>query len=79
MIESGFPFLEFCAAISACLSVYFYGNGSLKAPWVGLCAQSFWWVWTWEEELYVMMLLNFFMTVTHIRNIIVMKRRRHDD
>ena len=73
------PILEVCAAISACVSDYFYGNGSLKAPWIGLFSQVFWWLWVIENNFYFMMTLNVFMTVTHIRNLTVMKRRQNDD
>ena len=76
LLYNDIPVLEVTAALSACCSVYFDGNNSLKAPWIGLGAQSIWWIWTWENELYFMMILNVFMTITHIRNIIVMKKEK---
>ena len=71
-----FPFLEFFAATGACLSVYLYGNGSKKAQWVGLVSQTVWWWWAIRHGLYFIMLLNIFMTITHIRNIFKMRRRK---
>ena len=68
--------LEILAALSACISVYFYGNGSPKAPWIGLGSQIFWWSWSIKEDLYFIIILNIFMTITHIRNIFKMKRRK---
>ncbi len=76
MIVSEVPILEIICSLSACVSVYLYGNGSLKAPLFGICSQFFWWAWTIQEGLYFMMLLNVVMTLTHIRNIIKMKGRR---
>ena len=73
------PLLEISAALSACVSVYFYGNGSPKAPWIGLGSQLFWWSWAIENDLYFMMVLNIFMTLTHIRNIFKMKGRQTND
>jgi len=68
--------LEILAALSACISVYFYGNRSPKAPWIGLGSQIFWWSWSIKEDLYFIIILNIFMTITHIRNIFKMKRRK---
>ena len=70
-----FPILELLAAISACVSVYFYGNKSPRAPWIGLASQEFWWAWSLKNNLYFMIILNIFMTLTHIRNIFKMKGR----
>ena len=71
-----FPFLEFFAATGACVSVYLYGNGSKKAPLFGLVSQIFWWWWALKYDLYFIVLLNLFMTLTHIRNIFKMKERK---
>ena len=80
MLISEIPLLEIMAAITACVSVYLYGNGTVKAPYFGLVSQIFWWWWTIQEQLHFMMILNIFMTLTHIRNINKIKRRqRHGD
>tara|TARA_R100001163_G_scaffold62182_1_gene52734 strand:- start:487 stop:717 length:231 start_codon:yes stop_codon:yes gene_type:complete len=76
MILSEIPLLEIIAAITACVSVYLYGNGTVVAPFFGLFSQIFWWWWTIDEALYYMMFLNVFMTLTHIRNIFKMKGRQ---
>tara|TARA_R100000742_G_C4278258_1_gene100866 strand:+ start:2567 stop:2812 length:246 start_codon:yes stop_codon:yes gene_type:complete len=79
MLVSELPLLEITAATTACISVYLYGNGTIKAPLFGLGSQVFWWWWTIEEGLYFMMVLNIFMTLTHIRNIFKMKGRQTND
>ena len=76
MIVSDVPILEIICSLTACVSVYLYGNGSLKAPLFGIFAQLFWWAWTIQAGLYFMMMFNVVMTLTHIRNIIKMKGRR---
>ena len=41
MLVSEVPVLEIICSLSACVSVYLYGNGSLKAPLFGICSQLF--------------------------------------
>ena len=66
--------IEATAAIAAVVSVWCYGNQSKSAPYVGLVSQCFWWTFAFYFNMKFIMLLNAFMTFTHIRNIFKYKQ-----
>lgn len=67
-------FIEASAALSAIVSVWFYGNQSRHAPYIGLCSQVFWWTFSIYHMMTFIMILNVVMTITHIRNIFKYKQ-----
>jgi hypothetical protein len=66
--------IEATASIAAVISVWSYGNHSKHAPYIGLISQCFWWTFAIYFDMKFIMLLNAFMTFTHIRNIFKYKQ-----
>lgn len=65
-----FQILEFSAAISAIVSVYFYGNKVWYAPLIGFVSQIIWISWCYSMNLYSMFILCCGMIFVHYRNMI---------
>jgi len=62
--------LELFAAVSAIISVYFYGNKVWYAPLIGFASQVIWITWCVAMDLYSMFILCCGMVLVHYRNMI---------
>ena len=65
--------LELFAAVSAIISVYFYGNKVWYAPLIGFASQVIWITWCVAMDLYSMFILCCGMVLVHYRNMIQYK------
>ena len=61
--------LEIFCAITAVVSIYYYGSKSWYAPLFGYFSQIFWIWWAIAGNHYPMLLLSLAMVLTHTRNL----------
>ena len=68
--------LEIFCAITAVISIYFYGSKAWYAPLFGFFSQIFWIWWAFLGSHYPMLLLSAAMTLTHYRNLSTMGTKK---
>ena len=69
--------MEIIASILAIVSVYLYGNKSMKAPVFGMLAQIYWTYFCYTLGMYGLLILCVVMFVIHVRNYFKWKREKN--
>ena len=68
--------LEIFCAITAVISIYYYGSKAWYAPLFGFFSQIFWVWWAILGNHYPMLLLSAAMILTHVRNLRTMGTKK---
>jgi len=68
--------MEIIASALAIISVYLYGNKSMKAPCFGMLAQIYWTYFCYTLELYGLLILCAVMFCIHVRNFYKWKKEK---
>ena len=69
--------MEIIASAMAIISVYLYGNKSMKAPCFGMLAQIYWTYFCYTLELFGLLILCVVMFTIHVRNYSKWKREKN--